>query len=244
MTNSVPGSPVIKRHSLLRRNASLTRKAFSDYYLNVHGPLASAQPGFRKFTYRYDQNHIEADLLNDSEPRFDGITMTSQVPRPDYRRGFFQERDYTSTVKPDEERLFDKSLTVSMLGEERVLFHRSEGGEKAILVLRTNRNRVDTEGVDAAPIVKRWRNICRLVVNLLQTNTASALGFGESSTAYDLLCEIWFKTVDDRLTACRDSGLYEALGGTGGGPAPEPLAFAVREIVMFSEPRPSLDNFQ
>jgi hypothetical protein len=243
MTSLRHVSPVIKRHSLLRRHADFTRTAFSDYYLNVHGPLATAQSGFRKFTYRYVQNHIDADLLNDHEPKFDGITMTSQVPRANYRRGFFQEPDYAN-VKPDEERLFDVPATVSVLGEERVLFERASDGEKSVIVLSSSPPGTDPDPVTIDRIVGKWRGIRRLVSNHLQTDSASALGFAASSFPYDLLCEVWFDTIETRRAASHDHDFHAALAGADAPTPSEPLVFAVREIIIFSRPRPSSEALE
>ena len=102
---------VIKRHTLLKRHPALTRAGFSQHYRTVHGPLAAAQPGFRRFAYRYIQNHVEESFPGNGEPPFDGITTTFQAPRSDYRQGFFQHPDYAN-VRPDEEYLFDIPGTV------------------------------------------------------------------------------------------------------------------------------------
>lgn len=48
---------MIKRISLLTRKAEITRQAFSDYWLNVHGPLVRRLPN----VIRYVQNHIVDD---------------------------------------------------------------------------------------------------------------------------------------------------------------------------------------
>jgi len=45
---------MIKVLGLLTRKPSLTHEAFVDHWLNVHGPLALAVPGIR----RYVQSHI------------------------------------------------------------------------------------------------------------------------------------------------------------------------------------------
>jgi hypothetical protein len=219
---------IIKRHSLLRRHPRLTRQAFFDHYLDVHGPLAAAQAGFRKFAYRYVQNHIDAELLGGEAPPFDGITMTYQTPRRDYRTGFFQHPDYAN-VRPDEEHLFDLSATVSVLGEERPVLERAEGRQKAVIILRRGDSSVLADG----RALGAWSGVRRVLVNDLDVTSASALGFGGASFAYDQLWEIWFDTADDRLAACSDPRFHQALDT----PSP-PLAFSVQEFTIFAQPRP------
>jgi len=63
---------VWKRNSFLKRNPRLTPAKFSRYYETVHGPLAARQAGFRKYTLRYMQNHVQPNP-DGSEPPFDGM---------------------------------------------------------------------------------------------------------------------------------------------------------------------------
>jgi hypothetical protein len=226
---------IIKRHSLLRRNPELSREAFFDHYLNVHGPLASAQAGFRQFAYRYVQNHIDAELTHGDAPQLDGITTTFQVPRADYRLGFFQHPDYAN-VQPDEMRLFDLSATISVLGNEDTVVDRADGGEKAIVILARGGSdmRADANAIAA------WRGIRRAVLNRLDTGSASALGFGKASFSFDQLWEIWFDTAADCLAASGNRNFHQALApGEEAGP---PIALAVREFTIFSGPRPTEDG--
>jgi hypothetical protein len=224
---------VIKRHSFLKRHPALTRAGFSEHYRHVHGPLAAAQPGFRRFTYRYTQNHVEESFPGDGEPPIDGITMTFQVPRPDYRQGFFQHPDYAN-VRPDEERLFDLAATVSVLGEEKILLQGpSIGCSKAIILSRANgRTPPDGELIDMATST----GIRALVRNDLDRDTASALGAaGPAAIPYVRLWEIWFGTPEARRLACGDRLFVEVLSGRG---ETAHLTLAVREIVIFSDARP------
>ena len=48
---------MIKRISLLTRKPEFTREEFSDYWLNVHGPMVERLPN----VIRYVQNHIVDD---------------------------------------------------------------------------------------------------------------------------------------------------------------------------------------
>lgn len=213
--------PVIKRHSFLKRHAGLSRQAFSRHYLEHHGPLAAGLAGFRKFAFRYEQNHFDEDLTGAADPPFDGLTMTFQVPREDYRQGFFQHPDYAQ-VRPDEEYLFDLSATVSVLGEEEVVFGQGREGAKAILLaMGGGRGSADLETY----------GVRRAVCNRLDTGTATALGFGESAFAYDRLWEIYFASPDDRRAACRDRGFIAGFSSPHADVPPR--ALAAREFVIF-----------
>jgi hypothetical protein len=198
---------VVRRHSLLKRNPRHSRAFFSSYYEQHHGPLAARQPGFRKFTTRYLQNHV-LELPDGSEPSFDGISMTTQVPRPDYRQGFFGEPDYEN-VKLDEAYLFDLSATVSLLGEEVVVIDGPATAFKALFL----GSRTDfRQG--------RFAGIVRLVENHLDLQSVSALGFRAASFDCDLLAEIWFDT---------------ALAISAAGPC---RLLPVREVLVFGPGKP------
>jgi hypothetical protein len=188
--------PVVKRHSFLKRPPALPRAGFAEHYEHVHGPLAAAQPGFRRFACRYTQNHVEGSFRADAEALFEGITMTFQVPRADYRQGFFQHADYAN-VRPDEERLFDLFATVSLLGEEHIVFGQetARGGAKAILV-ETGDGREGRRG--ELSDIAAFGNVLMCARNDLDRGSASALGAGAASFPFALLWELWFAGSDDR----------------------------------------------
>jgi hypothetical protein len=213
--------PVIKRHSFLKRHSGMSRSAFSRHYLEHHGPLAAGLAGFQKFAFRYQQNHFDEDLTGTGDPPFDGLTMTFQVPREDYRQGFFQHPDYAK-VRPDEEYLFDLSATVSVLGEEEIVFSHEAGGEKAIVL---------ASGGDLRSGAFEKYGLRQAICNHLDTKTATALGFGKSAFAYERLWELYFASSDERRAACRDASFIADLSS----PASDvrPLALAAREFVIF-----------
>lgn len=218
--------PVIKRFSLLRRHTGMGRAAFLGHYGRVHGPLAAAQAGFRQFTYRYVQNHVEAGPAI-AEPVFDGISVTWQKPRENYRQGFFQHPDYAN-VRPDEEYLFDLAATVSLLAGEHVVLQGDRVGSKAVFLVDGTRDRaVEFNGGDAPD------GVVTAICNRFDSTSASALGVGEAALPYRELWEIWFASDEDRLRACADPARLAALGLglRGGGIVP----LAVREVVFFSD---------
>jgi hypothetical protein len=209
---------LIRRHSLLKRNATHTRAYFSSYYEKRHGPLAARQPGFRKFTTRYLQNHI-LELPDGSEPSFDGVSMTTQIPREDYSQGFFGEPDYDN-VKADEMYLFDISATVSLLGEEVVLNDGAGASCKALFL-----------GTRADFRPHEFPGVLRLAENRLDLRSVSALGFRSASFGCDLVAEIWFDTVDSRDEAFRIDVLLKP-------PASPARILPVREVLLFGPEKP------
>ena len=195
---------VIKRFSMLRRNPALTHGMFSRHYREVHGPLAAA--------------------LDD--PPFDGINVTFQVPRPDYRQGFFQHPDYAK-VRPDEEHLFDLSRTVSVLGEETVVLA-GEGAAKAIIVGRPGKSGAsedhDVGGSNPAGVSRAGRND-------LDAASASALGLGQASVEYGRLWEIWFDSAESRARCLAEPSFLNLV--CRGDPQDIAVALAVREVMIF-----------
>jgi hypothetical protein len=211
----MPTQDVYRRHSLLKRNARHSREEFSRHYELVHGPLASNQAGFRKYATRYIQNHVE-DQPGRYDPVFDGITMTTQAPRADYRIGFFSHPDYAN-VKSDEAYLLDLGHTVSLIGREETIVDGSKSPHKAIIITARTR-------MNLAPL----KNVLRAEFNSLDTSSATALGFGEGSFAQDLIAELWFADAASREAACR---LVAAAD-------PDCIPLLVREVLFFSPEKP------
>jgi hypothetical protein len=216
MSNS--RGPVVRRHSLLKRRSKWSRARFLEHYEFHHGPLAANQPGFRKFATRYIQNHV-IELPDDSVPRFDGITITTQRPREDYTRGFFSEPDY-ETVRVDEEYLFDLDETVSLLGTETIVLDGVETDYKAVMLTRVR-------DFDAALLTGSKR----LVLNRLELETATALGFGASRFDQDLLVEAWFGSEQSRTRAFRATKPCDAHSSGD-------CFLPVREVIIYGPEKP------
>ncbi|MEP9386037.1 EthD domain-containing protein [Mesorhizobium sp. KR9-304] len=208
---------VWKRNSFLKRNPALTRRGFRRHYAEVHGPLAASQAGFRRHTLRYVQNHVEAG--EDDETLFDGITMTTQVPRADYTRGFFHEPDYAN-VKPDELYLFDIDRTVSVLGEVIVSPTVAPQGYKAVLL----------SGAGWSPPAHLCiEGASQLSASRLDVSNASALGFSGAVFVHPYMVEAWFAAAEDRDRAVDSPELLLGAGSIG---------LPVTEILIFGPERP------
>jgi hypothetical protein len=218
-------TPVYKRLSFLKRSASLSRAQFFAHYESLHGPLASRQAGFRKFTYRYVQNHFVREALREDDPEFDGMTATWQVPRADMRRGFFQEPDYARFVRPDEERLFDLAKTRSMLAIEHVLREGGPTTSKSVCLYVSDR--------PGAALHSKLAGAVRIAINEVVPDTASALGGVAGGFEFNRVAEIWFDEPLRMLQATEDEHFVQTLddGSTGRG-----HVFLAREVVIFSEP--------
>ena len=207
----------VRRNSFLKRNPALTPEAFSRHYEHFHGPLAAGLPGFRKHALRYVQNHVEH--REGIEPPFDGITMTTQVPRADYARGFFHEPDYEK-VKDDELYLFDIGRTVSVLSVVVDGPPAPRSGLKAVILAGAG-----------------WQGDDELVVPDANAHTlaridpasASALGFRGAAFAHPAMIEAWFESAEARGGALADA---TRLFGTGA------VAMPVREILIYGPDKP------
>lgn len=207
-----------RRHSFLKRASGWSQRDFSHYYEHHHGPLAAGLNGFRKFATRYVQNHVDY-LPDGADPLFDGVSMTTQVPRADYSRGFFNEPDY-ETAKKDEEHLFDLNRTASVLGREEIVLPGTPSPHKALII---------TSGQSLQSI--QLLRPTKLVLNHLDPLTASALGFGSTAFEYDLLAEAWFENKDARMNAFCASHLIPS------NTAPT-LFLPVREVIIFGPEKP------
>lgn len=213
----INGQKIYRRHSLLRRNPALSRAEFSKHYEFTHGPLASSQAGFRQFATRYLQNHVEA-LPDEQEPLFDGVTMTTQMPRSDYTKGFFNHPDYAN-VQDDERYLFDIANTVSLLGWEDILLDGPATGPKALLLITSDAFRRDD-----------LRDASCIMVHHMDLGTASALGFSKGAFGYDLLIEAWFADAAARATAYHGyaNRAYDLT----------PVFLPVREVLVYGPEKP------
>jgi hypothetical protein len=207
----------VRRCSFLKRNPALTAEAFRHHYEHFHGPLAAGLPGFRKHALRYVQNHVEPRA--GVEPPFDGITMTTQVPRADYARGFFNEPDYEK-VKDDELYLFDIGSTVSVLA---VMIDGSPApreGHKAVILAGAGWQEADDLHVPGA----RAHTLARI-----DPASASALGFRGAAFAHPAMIETWFETAEAREIALDAA---ERQFGAGA------VAMPVHEVLIYGPEKP------
>lgn len=178
---------IYKRLSFLQRHPAMTLRQFHAYYLQHHGPLAAAQPGFRRYAYGYVQNHV----LQPQAGRiaaFDGLTCTYQVPRSDYTRGFFNTEDYRQVVRPDEERVFDLNATRSVLAIEAAAIGARDAAVKYLLLCDLAEQAIP-HCLQQCAALPGFRGAA---FNRLLVQTASGLGGGNAQGfGYGSLLEVW-----------------------------------------------------
>lgn len=219
--------PVYKRLSFLQRHPAMTLQEFQAYYLNRHGPLAAAQPGFRRYAYGYVQNHV-LQPQSGRMAAFDGLTCTYQVPREDYTRGFFNTEDYRLVVRPDEERVFDLAATRSVLAMEMAARGSREARVKYLLLC-------DLPDADIAACLQACAALpgfAGVAFNRLLTQTASGLGGGNAGGfSYDGMLELWLEQEIEK-----PAGLAATLLPPGDAGA---LLLQVRQYVIYMQDRPA-----
>lgn len=203
-----------RRHLFLKREPALTRAAFSRHYEEVHGPLAVSLAGFRKYTLRYLQNHVEEG----ADPGFDGVTMTTQVPREDYSKSFRNEPDFDQ-IRDDEFYLFDMDRTVSVLSREELAKDGPQTPDKALILCS-----------GPAFAAMALPSPTKIVLNHFDRSTLNVLGKGSADFPYDLLAEVWFGSAGERATASS-----AALAQAGEAPV---LFVPVREVTMLDRTKP------
>lgn len=62
---------LVKRVSFIKRKAGMSPEEFSQYWRDVHGPLALKIPGLR----RYVQCHVLPEVYEQEEPAYDGVAQ-------------------------------------------------------------------------------------------------------------------------------------------------------------------------
>lgn len=175
------------KFSFLPRNSELDPEKFSLHYLEYHGPLAANQAGFRKFTERYEQNHV-LQTLSQYRLLMDGITKTWQLPRDDYSLGFFSEPDYVN-VQADEHYMFDTSKVVSLLADTEESYRSDDDarhGAKVLGIVYTPVAREDLRS-ELEQTAASYHSLSRIEPSL-----ASALGYGAIEFDGTWIIEAWF----------------------------------------------------
>ena len=109
---------MIKIMALLTRKPHLTHEQFVDHWLNIHGPLALAVPGVR----RYVQSHIAGSLsrpdIPDTEVEIDGFAELWYDDMDSFRRAAATPEMKTLT---DDGALFIGRIKTYVIDEKQII---------------------------------------------------------------------------------------------------------------------------
>lgn len=120
----VAGAPILrgealpKRMTFLRRKAGTSREQLLQYWREVHGPLAGASPGVR----RYVQSAVLAPEAGRGDVPFDGVAQIWLHDEPALR-DLVGSSWFRDVVKPDEANFVATEHNVTLaVREERVMW--------------------------------------------------------------------------------------------------------------------------
>ena len=204
---------MIKIVELLVRKPGMTRAEFSDYWLNVHGPLAMSIPEIRRHNVKYVQSHTLGEwhpFLAGEESLFDGAAEI-WLDSMEAAMALFSEPKFEEVVFPDEEKFLDRDKTEILVLTEHLVYQRPgapiHGGVKLFEVP------VRREGMTRNECHRYWYDVHGPMVLDTPSMVANMRRYVQSHTVdddafsmigpmrYDGLAELWFDTADD-LTAC------------------------------------------
>ena len=109
---------MIKVMTVVKRKQGLTYEEFSDYWEKKHGPLVvKVLPGLE----RYVQSHA-IRLPGGGEPKIDGVAEIWYNDVASWRAGAaFYLSDGGKVIRNDEEKFMDRSKTILLVAEEKVI---------------------------------------------------------------------------------------------------------------------------
>lgn len=102
--------------ALLIASPGLDREAFEEYWLDRHGPLVAAIPGYARYRQRYVQDHLAPGLALEPAFPFAGVASVVHpaIAGPDFTR----TESYRDRVEPDERRFLDRNRSVAFAAHE------------------------------------------------------------------------------------------------------------------------------
>jgi uncharacterized protein (TIGR02118 family) len=104
---------LIKRVSFIKRKPGMSREDFSQYWLDVHGPLALQMPGIS----RYVQCHVAPEVYEKGEPAYDGVAQIWFETMADMQYAM-NSQEYKEGAQPDGPKFVDPEHLVHLLTEE------------------------------------------------------------------------------------------------------------------------------
>lgn len=109
---------MIKLIQLLKRKGGLTQEEFSQYWEEIHGPLAAKMiPKLRKYVHNYPIR-----LSKGGEPPIDGIAELWFNDLESWRESVnWYRSDEGKVIREDEDKFIDKSKLVVFVAEEKVV---------------------------------------------------------------------------------------------------------------------------
>ena len=186
---------MVHLHFLIKRKDGLSRHEFSDYWRNVHAPLALKIPGVR----RYVQNHA-MPIVSRSPPHdgvvelwLDGLeTAKSAFNSPEYRQGAYVDEPNFVNVKD----------VTRLQTEDHVMLDGNPIGKDEELVKRVSFIKRKA-GLSPQEFSRYWREVHGPLAlkipgirRYVQCHTPPE-AYDKGEPAYDGVAQIWFETMAD-----------------------------------------------
>ena len=197
---------MIKICAFFKRRPDMEVEAFQEYWRSVHGPIAAALPGLR----RYVQSHVLPGIYRRAEPVYDGLAEL-----------WFESADALKElaasggdgpVRADQAAFMDVSSYVELVTREHVIKDGAPPaqGVKNIEFVRRR------EGLEVPAFQQYWREVhgplaaaIGPIERYVQCHATSAAYRGGGKPPFDGLALTWFQSVD-AMRASAATAEYEA----------------------------------
>ena len=197
---------MIKICAFFKRRSGMEVEAFQEYWRTVHGPIAAALPGLR----RYVQSHVLPGIYRRSEPAYDGLAEL-----------WFESADVLKElaasggdrpVREDHAKFMDVASYVELVTREHVIKDGATPAEGVKNVEFVKRR----EGLAVEAFQKYWREVhgplaaaIDPIRRYVQCHATSAAYRGSANPPWDGLALTWFESVD-AMRASASTAEYEA----------------------------------
>jgi len=204
---------MLKRFVLNCRKPDLDAEAFRRHWRDVHGPLLTSLPDYRRFVTRYDQNHVLAPGPVGLPFVHDGLTEIWQRSDANIVQRFADTELYRQMVQPDELQFADREHTVAFFADERTEIA-TEAAVKLIILTTRRAGLSPAEFHDRLWRVERsrlreasafWSRLRGYQQNHVRADSGRGLA-GASIDVPDDVTAIWFDTLQDAYSACAAAG--------------------------------------